>query len=153
MLFLWEENPMPTKTKTPAPKKTSHAAIKKTITAKPFVAKSLALKSVLKNVKPSSKVVAKKVKTKKPEVIVVEEMNIGKNKPLSLPIAIDKEIILVHRCANCDHIPFSLPSLVGILSVLILLLSASMLIQTGQINLMHLISLVSPHAFAATQGF
>lgn len=100
------------------------------------------------------KSVAKKLTTKKPskkpEVIVVEEVTLGAKESLKLPFEVSKEYVIVHRCTNCEHVPFSLSKLVTLFSILIVLLSISVLIQVGTIDLSKLIAFVSPVAHVAS---
>ena len=146
---------MPTKIKTALLKKSAISSVGKNTVMKPVALKSLALKSILKNTNsPKTKSVSKsKQHTKKKNgSLVVDEMLMKPAVPMVLPLGMKNEIVVQH-CANCEHIPFSLPDVIKVFSVLILILSASLLIQMGQIDLVHLISLASPHAFAATVGF
>lgn len=105
--------------------------------------------------KSVSKVVKKKVPSKKlvkqPEMIVIEEITLGQNESLKLPAEVSKEYVLVHRCTNCEHIPFSVTRLVTLFSILIMLLSVSVLIQIGTIDIGKLIAYVSPAALAASK--
>lgn len=87
---------------------------------------------------------------KKPEVIVVEEVTLGKKQSLKLPSAVSKEYLVVHRCTNCEHIPFSVTKLVTLFSVLIMLLSVSVLIQVGTIDVSKLVAFVAPVVHAAS---
>ncbi|MCX6715324.1 MAG: hypothetical protein NTX72_05950 [Candidatus Uhrbacteria bacterium] len=93
---------------------------------------------------------AAKKSTKKPEVIVVEEVTLGPTESLKLPMEVSKEYVIVHRCTNCEHVPFSITKLVTLFSILIMLLSVSVLIQVGTIDLSKLIAFVSPVAQAAS---
>jgi len=108
---------------------------------KTSVKKTVAKKSVVKK------------SQKKPEVIVVEEITLGQNETLKLPQDVKTEYVVVHRCTNCEHIPFSLTKLVTLFSIMIMLLSVSVLIQVGTIDLGKLIAFVSPVAHAASQIF
>lgn len=99
--------------------------------------------------KVSKKKTAAKKSSKKPEVIVVEEVMLGPKESLKLPYEVSKEYVIVHRCTNCEHVPFSISKLVTLFSILIMLLSVSVLIQVGTIDLSKLIAFVSPVAQAA----
>lgn len=116
-----------------------------TLTFEPLVTgiKSVGKKSAVK------KTVAKK-SSKKPEVIVVEEVTLGPKESLKLPFEVSKEYVIVHRCTNCEHVPFSVSKLVTLFSILIMLLSVSVLIQVGTIDLSKLIAFVSPVAQATS---
>lgn len=105
-------------------------------------------KAVVKST--SKKAVLTKKTTKKPEIIVVEEVTLGAKESLKLPMEVSKEYVVVHRCTNCEHIPFSLTRLVTLFSVLIMLLSVSVLIQVGAIDLSGVIAFFSPVALAAS---
>lgn len=134
--------------KTVAPKR----SVKKTasipaISLPPMVMSATKSKNVRAK-KTGKKSVARK-SVKKPEVIMVEEMNVGENESLNLPVEPSKEYVVVHRCANCEHVPFSIARLVTLYSVLIVLLSLSVLIQVGTIDVSKLIAFVSPSAVAA----
>ena len=100
-------------------------------------------------IKSSGKKVAPKRSSKRPEMIVVEEVTLQPNESLKLPQEVSKEYVIVHRCTNCEHIPFSITRLVTVFSVLIMLLSVSVLIQVGTIDINKLIAFVSPNAYAA----
>jgi len=105
-------------------------------------------KTSAKNV--SGKNVLTKKTAKKPQVIVVEEVTLGAKESLKLPMEVSTEYVVVHRCTNCEHIPFSLTRLVTLFSVLIMLLSVSVLIQVGAIDLSRIIAFFSPVALAAS---
>lgn len=98
--------------------------------------------------KSTKKSVFKK-QTKKPELIVVEEVNLQPKESLKLPYEASKEYIVVHRCNNCEHIPFAFNKLFTLYSILIMLLSVSVLIQVGTIDLNKLIAFVAPNAYAS----
>jgi hypothetical protein len=108
---------------------------------------ALAFEPVLATTKKRKKPLAKKAGAKKgsknPEVIVVEEVTLGEKESLKLPYEVSKEYVIVHRCTNCEHIPFSLTNLVTLFSVLVMILSVFVLVQVGTIDLSKLISLVS----------
>ncbi len=146
---------MPTKIKTSSLKKSTTSSVAKKSVLKPVALKSLALKSILKKTSsPKKKSVSKSKQhtRKRTGSLVVDEMLMKPAAPMALSLGVESETV-VHHCVNCEHIPFSLPNVIKVFSVLILILSASLLIQMGQIDLAHLISLASPHAFAATVGF
>lgn len=142
-------------------------AIKKAATTKKPVQKmravpqsvipALAFEPLVTTTKKSKKPAVKKAgaksasrgkSTKKPEVIVVEEVTLGEKESLKLPFDVSKEYIIVHRCTNCEHIPFSLTKLVTLFSVLIMLLSVSILVQVGTIDVSRLGAFVAPIAQA-----
>ncbi|OGL63119.1 hypothetical protein A3C09_01375 [Candidatus Uhrbacteria bacterium RIFCSPHIGHO2_02_FULL_47_44] len=100
--------------------------------------------------KSSAKKSAAKKSSKKPEVIVVEEVTLGAKESLKLPYEVSKEYVIVHRCTNCEHVPFSISKLVTLFSVLIMLLSVSVLIQVGTIDISKIIAFVSPVVNAAS---
>ncbi len=102
--------------------------------------------------KMGAKAVAKKKASKKPEVILVEELNLGANEPVKLPMEISKEYVIVHRCTNCEHIPFSLTRLVTLFSVLIMILSVSVLVQIGTVDISKLLAFIAPSAEATSQS-
>lgn len=106
------------------------------------------LTTTKKGKKPAAKKVGVKKSSKKPEVIVVEEVTLGAKESLKLPFDVSKEYIIVHRCTNCEHIPFSLTKLVTLFSVLIMLLSVSILVQVGTIDVSRLGAFVAPIAQA-----
>lgn len=122
-------------------------SVKKIRVATESVLPLLSFDSVVKSKKTKKKSSSKKSSTK-PEVIVVEEVTIGKEEPLKLPYDVSKEYVIVHRCTNCEHVPFSVSRLVTLFSVLIMLLSVSVLIQVGTIDLAKLMAAVSPVANA-----
>lgn len=113
------------------------------------VATSLAKSKKTLGKKSMAKKGAVKRAGKMPEMIVVEEITLGQNESLKLPAEVSKEYVIVHRCTNCEHIPFSVTRLVTLFSILIMLLSVSVLIQVGTIDVSKLIAFVSPNAFAA----
>jgi len=145
-------------TKTTA--KTTSSSSKKnkvTTTKKPVRAKkAVALESdVLKKVavRSTKKRAVKKTTRKKPEVIVIEDIVLGANEPYSFPQDATKEYVVVHRCANCDHVPFSFSRLVTLFSVLIVLLSVSVLIQVGAVDVQRWIAFFAPVANASSVLF
>ncbi len=146
---------MPTK-KVVAPKR----SVKKKTVASEQVVPSVLLplqieqpkKAVLKKTvgKRASKTKSISKSRKKPEVVVIEEVTLGPDEPLKLPVEVSKEYVVVRRCENCDHIPFSLTKLVTLFSILIVLLSVSVLIQVGAIDISKLIAFAAPVAHAAS---
>ena len=114
------------------------AAIAKPVLARPIVQKLQARKQ-----KPSVKSRATKGSVKsKPEVILINEMIEDSRTPLNLPDEISKEYIVVHRCGNCSHLPMSTDKLIAIFSVLVALLTVSVLIQVGQLDVNRILDLV-----------
>lgn len=98
---------------------------------------------------PAKEVEVKKISVKpKPSIKKV----FGKNrKPDKLPIKQNQEFVVVHRCASCEHIPFSINKLVALFSVLIVLLSASVLLQIVHVDWNYVLSFVTQTAQAASQ--
>ncbi|OGL99643.1 hypothetical protein A2318_01550 [Candidatus Uhrbacteria bacterium RIFOXYB2_FULL_45_11] len=131
---------------------TTKKPVQKTRVAPLSVIPALAFEPMLTTTKKTKKPVAKKAgakkSSKKPEVIVVEEVTLDPKESLKLPYEASKEYIIVHRCTNCEHIPFSMTKLVTLFSVLIMLLSVSVLIQVGTIDVSKLSSFVAPIAQA-----
>lgn len=97
------------------------------------------------------RVVTKRTST--PEVVVVEELLVGANESVSIPEGASKEYIVVRRCANCEHVPFSISRLVTLFSVLIVLLSVSVLIQVGSLDVRAWMAYFAPVAQAASSVF
>lgn len=99
----------------------------------PVVVKKIQPKKMFS--KKTSVVIKKNIKRKKPEVIIVNEVSVGSKDKLNLPNEVYKEFLVVHRCQNCEHMPVSVGKIVTLFSVLIFLLSFSILVQIGQINM------------------
>lgn len=133
---------------------TGKAQALSSVSLPPIVVTSMVAKSKMTSLKKTAtkKAVAKKV-SKKPEVIVVEEITLAPNESLKLPSNATTEYVVVHRCTNCEHIPFSLTRLITLFSIIIMLLSVSVLIQVGTIDISKLIAFVSPVALAASNIF
>ncbi len=119
------------------------ARLKVAATAKPVLARPIVQKVQVRKQKPSVKSRAIKGSSKpKPEVILINEMIEDSRTPLNLPDEISKEYIVVHRCGNCSHLPMSTDKLITIFSVLVALLTVSVLIQVGQLDVNRILDLV-----------
>ena len=113
-------------------------------------------------VEPVTPIVVKKIQTKKPaakkrpakrkitKAILVDEITLGKNEKLNLPMEVSQEFVVVHRCQNCEHMPVSVGKLVTLFSVLIFLLSFSILVQIGQINVNSALARITQSVAAAS---
>jgi len=114
------------------------AVTKKAVTKKPVIKKFVPKKLI------------SKTKTDKPDVLVVEEITLEKGQALPKSIASAKEVVVVHRCQNCEHLPVSAGKMVTLFSVLIFLLSFSILVQLGQINVTKALSQITQTVAAAS---
>lgn len=97
---------------------------------------------------------AKEVEVKK--VLVkpkssAKKISVKNRKSEKLPVSINQGCIVVHRCVNCEHIPFSINKLVALFAGLIVLLSISVLLQIVHVDWNYVLSFVTQTAQAASQ--
>ena len=86
-----------------------------------------------KAVKAKKHSVTKIVKDEMPLVGMVEHVQTGLNheveNPAIIPHTIQKRFVFVGTCSNCEHLPMSVGSLVGLMSFLVTVLSGIVVAQ------------------------
>ena len=108
---------------------------KKKVTKKKVSVKKPVAKKVVKKKSVAKKPVAKKTSVKK--VVKSTDTVVKLELPMD-PISterIDKRVIYISTCSNCDHVPVGVNRLVGVLVIVIAILSLMVLSSAGTLDL------------------